>query len=400
MMGRMGARRVVSDEERRARLARRHRLIRAERTDDIPTIADDVVALHSSDPATVYVSALVRMEHPEIAATERALYDDRTVIRHHAMRRTMWVMTPATARRAHAAATAKIAAADRKRTVAALDREPDIEDPEAWLDAAEREVAALIAERGSMTARAVGEALPHLVTPVVFGASTRNPASINAHTKVLQQGGFDALLVRTRPTGSWISSEYAWASVDTWLDAPIAGADTRSAAAELLDHWLHRFGPATDTDIRWWFGWTASMAGTALADTGAVQVELVGGTEGWLAADDVDPVPAVGPWVRLLPGLDATTMGWKQRDWYLDPTMVPRLFDRFGNAGPTIWADGRVVGGWIQRPGGDIVLDLLGPLGAEQRVLLDDAIDELTGVLGDTAVKPRFPSPNQRELLA
>ncbi|MGI9643934.1 MAG: winged helix DNA-binding domain-containing protein, partial [Ilumatobacteraceae bacterium] len=392
--------RRVPDRERRARLARRHRLTPAGRTDDVEAIFDDLVALHSSDPATVYLSVVVRMKPPEIAAIEHALSDDRSVVRHHAMRRTMWVMTPATARRAHAAATVKIAATDRKRTLAALDRAPEIEDPEGWLDAAEDEVAGLIAERGPMTARAVGEALPHLVTPIVFGHHTSNPASINAHTKVLQQGGFNALLVRACPTGSWISSEYAWSEVDAWLGSPIAGAETRSSAAELLDHWLHRFGPATDVDVRWWFGWTATIANAALADAGAVRVDLDDGGEGWLAADDLDAVEPVEPWVRLLPGLDVTTMGWKRRDWYLDPAMVARLFDRFGNAGPTIWADGRVVGGWIQRPGGGIVLDLLEPPAARHRAMLDDAIAELEGVLGDTAIKPRFPSPNQRELLA
>ena len=45
-------------------------------------------------------------------------------------------------------------------------------------------------------------------------------------------------------------------------------------------------------------------------------------------------------------GLDA-------RDWYLGPHR-PALFDRNGNAGPTIWVDGRIVGGWAQRSDGEI----------------------------------------------
>ena len=52
---------TISDEERRARLAVRHRLLPRTRTDDLPRIADDLVALHSSDPVTVYLSAMVRM---------------------------------------------------------------------------------------------------------------------------------------------------------------------------------------------------------------------------------------------------------------------------------------------------------------------------------------------------
>ena len=107
--------RVVTVEERRARLARRHRLLPGERTDDVAAIADDLVALHSTDPVTVYLSAMVRMARPSVAAVEQALYDDRTVVRHHAMRRTLWVATPDVVRLMHAAATRKLAGPEHRR---------------------------------------------------------------------------------------------------------------------------------------------------------------------------------------------------------------------------------------------------------------------------------------------
>ena len=100
--------RKIAVEERRARLADRHRLLPRARTDDLTAIADGVVALHSTDPVTVYLSAMVRMVHPSIAAIEHALYADRSLIRHHAMRRTLWVATPPVVRQMHAAATRKL----------------------------------------------------------------------------------------------------------------------------------------------------------------------------------------------------------------------------------------------------------------------------------------------------
>ena len=42
----------------------RHRLLPHARTDDLTAIADGLVALHSTDPVTVYLSAMVRMVHP------------------------------------------------------------------------------------------------------------------------------------------------------------------------------------------------------------------------------------------------------------------------------------------------------------------------------------------------
>ena len=117
--GPVGARRI-SVGERRARLARRHRLVPSTRTDDVAAIVDSVVALHSSDPVSVFLSVLARMRHPSIAAVEAALYDTRTVIRFHAMRRTLWVATPAVARMAHASSTTKLLGPEHRRFVKLL----------------------------------------------------------------------------------------------------------------------------------------------------------------------------------------------------------------------------------------------------------------------------------------
>ena len=65
----------------------------------------------------------------------------------------------------------------------------------------------------------------------------------------------------------------------------------------------------------------------------------------------------------LLPGADPTVMGWKERTCYLGEH-APELFDRNGNAGPTVWANGRVVGGWTQHDDGELVVGLLEPVDA------------------------------------
>lgn len=337
------------------------------------------------------------MQHPAIAEVERALYVDRSIVRHHAMRRTLWVMTPRVARLAHGAATAKVARAERKRTVAALLDTTEVADPDRWLDDALDEIYELLRDRGPLATRAIGQALPHLTIPVRFGARTKHPASLKAHTKVLQGAGFDAALVRREPTGSWNSAEYLWAVTEDWVGEPLAGMAEVPAATELLDLWLRRFGPATETDIKWWFGWTAGLTRKALDAAGAVSVELDTGPA-FIAADDDEEATDPGPWVRLLPGLDPTAMGWKERDWYVNPEHVPQLFDRFGNVGPTVWVDGEVVGGWVQRSDGEIAVEIEPTLSTTHQKLLHEAIDELRGVLGDVVVRPRFPAPVQKDL--
>src|SRR4051812_11140300 len=157
----------ITVEARRARLARRHRLLPESRVDGpgaVARIADDLVALHSSDPVTVFLSAMVRMREPSVEAVERALYVDREVVRHHAMRRTLWVATPDVVRLMHVAATRKLAAPERRRTARLLS-ENGVADPEVWLAEARRQVLGALHEHGPLTARALGDKVPALRHP-------------------------------------------------------------------------------------------------------------------------------------------------------------------------------------------------------------------------------------------
>jgi hypothetical protein len=128
-----------------------------------------------------------------------------------------------------------------------------------------------------------------------------------------------------------------------------------------------------------------------------VEIGLEGGATGWVLPGDEGRVRTPRPWVALLPSLDPTTMGWQQREWYLGDH-GKALFDRSGNAGPTVWIDGRVVGGWAQRRSGEVVHQLLEDVGREAASAVDTAAAELEAWFGDVRVTPRFPTPVQREL--
>jgi hypothetical protein len=179
--------------------------------------------------------------------------------------------------------------------------------------------------------------------------------------------------------------------------------DPREASAELVRRWLHTFGPGTTADVQWWTGWTLRDTRRALDDVGAVEVAAGtadGDVDAWLAPDDLDAVPAPSKWVALLPGLDPTTMGWKDRRWYLDAEVASRVVDRNGNAGPTIWVDGSVVGSWVQRKNGTIALGWLTDVPAARRAQVEASARQLEHELGDTRFAVRFPAPIQAELLS
>jgi hypothetical protein len=137
----------------------------------------------------------------------------------------------------------------------------------------------------------------------------------------------------------------------------------------------------------------------AVAACGAGDVDL-DGAAGIVLPDDLEPTPAPEPWVALLPGLDATAMGWSERPWYLTDDRRRYVMDRNGNIGPTVWADGRVVGGGAQRKDGEVAVRLLEDIGTERTNLLRGEVARLQQALGDVRITPRFPTPLDKELVA
>ena len=107
------------------------------------------------------------------------------------------------------------------------------------------------------------------------------------------------------------------------------------------------------------------------------------------------------PWVALLPALDPSAMGWRHRDWFLGPHR-PAVFDVNGNAGPTVWADGRIVGGWAIRDDGEVVPKVLEDVGAEVRAMVEGCAARLQERLGGAVVRARGRgwSAIERELRA
>ena len=384
----------IEAEERRARLAERHLLLPRTRTDDLPQLADDLVALHSSDPVTVFLSAMTRMVHPSVDAVEKALYADRSLIRHHGMRRTLWVATPPVVRLIHAAATRDLLATERRRTCQLLARS-GVEDPERWLAEAEKLVLTDLRQYGPSTAREIGQRSEALRQRLHLAPGKAYAGVQSAHSRVLYILGFDGKMLRGQPS-NWINGAYRYVDAESWLPGGLGDLDPQPASAELADRWLQRFGPATTADLQWWMGWTMKRTKQALADCGAVEADLEG-TPGWLSADD-PPVGPVEPWVAALPGLDPTIMGWKQRDWYLPSTSM-EVFDRAGNGGPSLWVDGRVVGAWAQAKDGLIHTYYFERVAAARRREIDQRIDQLKSWIGNTRFTVRFPGDIHARLL-
>ncbi|WP_406060351.1 winged helix DNA-binding domain-containing protein [Streptomyces sp. NBC_01077] len=416
----MGETRTIDAAERRARLGVRHRLAGGARAGSAEEVAGSLVALHGTDPASVFLAVGARLTGKvrPVADVERALYEDRSLVRMHGMRHTLFAFPSALAPAVQASTTDPAAVRERATLIrhlaagSAFDAE--------WLAETERLVLAELAVRGEATGSELGEAVPALRSTYVYGKGTRQEGVQSVASRVLRVLGMEGRIVRGRPQGTWTSSRFRWtpgATDSASDDSPHASSDISAhssprpsshpapdpaeARAELIRRWLGACGPATEADLKWWTAWKVTDVRAALATVGALPVTLDEGV-GFVLPDDLDPVtdrePEPEPWAALLPALDPTPMGWQSRDWYLDPEHRAALYDRSGNIGPTVWWNGRIVGGWAQRPDGEIVHRLLTDVGSVAARAIGAETERLAGWVGDVRVTPRFRTPLEREL--
>ncbi|MBO0685283.1 MAG: AlkZ family DNA glycosylase, partial [Candidatus Dormibacteraeota bacterium] len=310
MAGPTATRRVGADE-RRARLAMRHHLASEARASDAVEVARDLVALHATSAAAVYLSAWARAQDggAGVDAVERALYEERTLVRMLGMRRTVFVVPVELAPVVHAAATQALVPGERKRLVRLLEEGGVSSEGERWLRRVQEATVLALAARGEAAASELSQDVPELRVQIPVFRDRKWGGLVGVSTRVLFLLAAEGRIVRGRPRGSWLSTQYRWAPAETWLSGGMAELQVEEARAELVRRWLRAFGPGTANDLRWWTGWTLAEVRRALAAAGAVEVELEDGT-GLALAGDLEPVPAPEPWVALLPGLDPTVMGW------------------------------------------------------------------------------------------
>ncbi|MFE5093726.1 winged helix DNA-binding domain-containing protein [Streptomyces sp. NPDC056638] len=384
----------ISDEQRRIRLGRRHLLAPSVRTASPVSVADAVVALHATDAATVFLSACARMSEASVVAVERALYEDVSLVRQLSMRNTLFVVSQELAPHVGTSNARAVAAKERRTFLKHLADDGNGLD-ERWLADTERKTLAALAARGPVTGSELSAAVADLRTKITVFPGKKYEGVQGVASRVIRILAAEGRIRRDRPRGSWTSSQFRWTTSE-----PLPFEEPARAQAELARRWLCSYGPATEADLKWWTGWALGPVRKALEAVGAEGVRLDDGTVGWVLPEDLEPEPALEPWVALLPALDPSAMGWANRSFHLPDGHRKALFDRSGNIGPTVWWNGEIVGGWAQRADGEPVWRLLSDIGRDATALVEAEASRLSQWMGQARITPRFRTPLERELTA
>lgn len=144
------AQRTVSNSERRARLGLRHNL--SVGAPSVEGVANDLVVLHATDPATIFLSVSARMADVTVADIENALFEKRVMLRTLAMRRTLFVVTTELAAAVERSSSIDVARTERKRLQTFLSHS-GMQDPSGWLASVFEQVLDALSDGCGMAAR-------------------------------------------------------------------------------------------------------------------------------------------------------------------------------------------------------------------------------------------------------
>jgi hypothetical protein len=295
---------------------RRQRLDRSCR--GIDDCLHSIVGVYSANPQGA-LSLLARVPRVMHGMVDGAI-ESRTALRLPAMRRTVWMLSAETAHLA-------FRATENVGPYRWLLNRAGVSDEE--YARLEREI--LLAAGRPMTADLIREAIkdpPEKLGPVI--------QTLCAEGKLL----------RIKPK-TVSSNTFGYCATRVWLGHEIAEADPTEALVWLAGDYLKGYGPVTTEDFAWWTGVKPADADAALRAHDPADIG-----DGFLMwPTDLKAFEGTRPFanrVNLLPAWDSYTMGYAppSRARFADPSMLPFLYDKGGNAAPVILIEGAVGGLW------------------------------------------------------
>ena len=264
------------------------------------------------------------------AEVEDALWNSRTLVKTHLMRRTLHLIPSSDF-------WLYISALRRSRATRELHvmQRCKIGETEA------REVAALIVETlesGPMTANAIRAAVHRRVSRQVRDW-------MKLVWSIMQLPVAEGLVCY----GSGDGNQATYIRTDQWLKGPQQkkkDVPEQKAQLELLRRYLRAYGPARLKDFIHWSGITAGEAALLLSFI-ANEVQEISG--GFLLREDLAQLREAARQtdsVHLLPHFDVFLLAHSTKDHLLDPEHYKRVYRNQGWISPVVLIDGRIAGTW------------------------------------------------------
>ena len=167
-------------------------------------------------PATPYLS-LWGQAADSAPRLDHLLYQNRSAVKHLAMRRTLWLVNADDLALVQSAASDRVADNERRKLVADLQKAGVTADGERWLAQAGAAVLRHLGEHGPATSTELRAALPELAGTYDPAPGKRWGGMVPLAPRVLTTLSARGLVVRGPNDGAWTTSRPRWSAAGHWL---------------------------------------------------------------------------------------------------------------------------------------------------------------------------------------
>ncbi|MFQ5920265.1 MAG: winged helix DNA-binding domain-containing protein [Thermoplasmata archaeon] len=352
---------------------RHHHLLRRAPRDQVPLVARDVGGIQAQVESAAKASLRARVAGLILEDVDRALWEDRTLVK-------LWVMRGTV----HLVSTEDLAS-----YLAGLRREGLFREQQ-WMRryglreedfremprAAEEALAS-----GPLTRRELGEAVVERL-----GERARKWVE-HGYGGVIRLATIEGKVCFGPNRGK----EITFVLLDDWL-GPQPGGRPEEAETELLRRYLHAYGPATPQDFAAWSGMRMGIVREIWERAkDELQTVIVDGGEAQILARDVDEMreeDEEGASVRLLPYFDVYLLGHKGKEHLVDPAHYKRVYRKAGWISQVVLVNGRVAGIWTQKARATrltVTVEAFEPLDGVVRQAVEEEAADLGRFLGEEA---------------
>src|SRR6266545_3531830 len=318
---------------------RRHHLDRRAPGGGMLAVARRLCGLHAQLMSSAELTVWARVEDLDRRAVQRALWQERALVKTWAMRGTLHLLPAADLPLWHAA----LGTSRRRHLKPAVLR---------YLGITREELVRV------MTREELAQDVGRLTGSAALGAKL----ALGSWSMVLKPAAFTGRLC----FGPSLGQRVRYTRPDTWLSAAPPSIDSQAALAAITRWYLAAYGPATYHDFaRWWGGAGVSAARQWIAALGdeASPVDLEG-TPAWMLTAHARELRELSPKrsVRLLPAFDQYVIGASSHAERLLPGVSrSRVYRPQGWISPVLLVNGFMEGAWRYEIKGTCVRVIIEP---------------------------------------
>jgi hypothetical protein len=322
-------------------------------TNDTLEIVNSVVGLHATDFKTPFLSCFARSDDFRKESLYRELYQKRTLSKIKAMRNTLFIFRKEFVPTVFTALQGSVL----KASALYLEKYMNMFGVDRGLyERASREILSIVGKESMdavMIKKSLRERVPdkNLWKKEVMVKGSRKYQGPDAAGYIIYSLCDQCKLARVGLEGM-SSNRQQYIRWDKWFPELKMKGNVMGSRKELIGSYINSFGPVTLRDVKWWTGFNTTEVTQVLEELDIVYVEWNGmeSFEYFTTESDLGMLrkhkPSRRKDVTLLPVLDVYTMGYKDRDRLVEDRWQKSLYDRLGNAYPSILHGGRIIGVW------------------------------------------------------